>query len=78
MIYSKTKKTTVNIMCFLIDIYRHTVSFFIGRQCRYLPTCSEYTKEALRKHGVIKGTVLGIKRISKCRPLGGSGFDPVP
>jgi len=70
--------TIIKILCFIIDIYRYTISFFIGRQCRFLPTCSEYTKEALQKHGIIKGFLLSIKRISKCHPFGQNGFDPVP
>tara|TARA_A100001234_G_scaffold3000_1_gene2412 strand:+ start:1647 stop:1802 length:156 start_codon:yes stop_codon:yes gene_type:complete len=45
--------------------------------CRFTPTCSEYTKQAITKHGIIKGTFLGIKRISKCHPWGKSGYDPV-
>ena len=46
--------------------------------CRFYPTCSEYTKEAINKYGFIKGWFLGIKRIIKCNPFGGSGYDPVP
>jgi uncharacterized protein len=46
--------------------------------CRYAPTCSEYTSEAICKHGLIKGIMLGTKRILRCNPWGGSGFDPVP
>jgi len=46
--------------------------------CRFHPTCSEYAKEALESHGLVMGIWLTIKRLSKCHPLGGSGFDPVP
>lgn len=46
--------------------------------CRYLPTCSEYSLESLKEHGIIKGGYLSIKRISHCHPLGGHGYDPVP
>ena len=46
--------------------------------CRYLPTCSEYSLESLKEHGIIKGSYLSIKRISHCHPLGGHGYDPVP
>lgn len=46
--------------------------------CRYQPTCSHYSKEALQKHGLIKGGWLAIKRIFSCHPWGGSGYDPVP
>ena len=50
----------------------------MGPCCRFHPTCSEYAKTALESHGLIKGIWLTIKRVSKCNPLGGSGFDPVP
>ncbi|MBR4693326.1 MAG: membrane protein insertion efficiency factor YidD [Bacilli bacterium] len=46
--------------------------------CRFTPTCSEYAVEAIERFGAIKGSILAIKRIGRCRPLGGSGFDPVP
>jgi putative membrane protein insertion efficiency factor len=49
-----------------------------GKACRFTPTCSEYTIEALEKFGTKKGLVLGIKRFAKCHPWGGSGWDPVP
>lgn len=50
---------------------------FFGNACRFTPTCSEYTIEAVNKYGTIKGLFLGLKRFSKCHPLGGSGYDPV-
>jgi len=50
----------------------------MGPKCRYTPSCSQYTIDAFKKHGIIKGSWLGIKRISSCRPGGGSGYDPVP
>lgn len=49
-----------------------------GKACRFTPTCSEYTIEALEKFGTKKGLALGIKRFAKCHPWGGSGYDPVP
>ena len=63
---------------FLIQVYRLTFSSFLGNECRYFPTCSEYALEALNKHGIIMGLFLSIKRVIKCNPLGGSGIDPVP
>ena len=54
------------------------ISKMLPASCRYYPTCSEYAKTALESHGLIKGIWLTIKRVSKCNPLGGSGFDPVP
>jgi putative membrane protein insertion efficiency factor len=61
-----------------IYVYRYTLSPLIGRDCRFLPTCSQYTIEALRTHGVWSGSILGIRRIGRCHPWGGDGHDPVP
>jgi uncharacterized protein len=62
----------------LIKIYQKIISPILGPQCRFTPTCSNYALEALKKYGVFKGTWLAIKRISKCHPWGGKGYDPVP
>ena len=62
----------------LISIYQRLISPLMGPCCRFHPTCSEYAKEALEGHGLVMGIWLTIKRLSKCHPLGGSGFDPVP
>ena len=62
----------------LIKLYQVTLSPFIGRSCRYTPTCSNYGIEAIRKHGPIKGSWLTLKRVLSCNPWGGSGYDPVP
>ena len=61
-----------------IHFYRRCVSPMFPPSCRYVPTCSEYALEALRRHGVGKGTLLATKRILRCHPWGGSGYDPVP
>ncbi|MGC8202190.1 membrane protein insertion efficiency factor YidD [Aliiroseovarius sp. PTFE2010] len=61
-----------------VRIYRVVVSPWLASNCRFQPTCSAYALEALEKHGAIKGSILAVKRISRCRPLGGSGYDPVP
>ncbi len=61
-----------------IRCYQWVVSPLIGKNCRFLPTCSAYTVEALQKHGILKGSYLSIKRILRCHPWGGSGYDPVP
>lgn len=67
-----------NVLLVLIRVYQLTLSAFIGRRCRYLPTCSEYASDAIRKHGAGRGTALAVARICRCHPWGQSGFDPVP
>jgi len=62
----------------LIKFYQYVVSPLLGPKCRFTPTCSQYAVEALKKHGLLKGGWLTVKRISRCRPGGGSGYDPVP
>ena len=61
----------------MIISYRYTLSYFIGRQCRFAPSCSEYMIEAVVTYGLWHGVIKGIKRILRCHPWGGSGFDPV-
>lgn len=69
-------------LCGMIWFYRHSFSYFIGQQCRFLPTCSAYADEALRVHGPVKGTGLAVRRFCRCHPWqkygSGQGFDPVP
>lgn len=62
----------------LIRLYQVTLSPYMGRQCRYTPTCSNYAIEALQKHGLLRGSWLALRRILRCAPWGGSGYDPVP
>ena len=64
----------------MVRIYQFAISPITGGRaaCRFTPTCSEYTKQAIEKHGVFRGVYMGIKRISRCRPGGGFGYDPVP
>ena len=66
------------LLIYLVKFYQKFISPFCSGCCRYRPTCSEYMIEALKEHGVIKGTYLGIRRILRCHPWGGSGYDPVP
>ena len=65
----------------LIKIYQLIISPYIGNNCRYLPTCSEYFIDCVNEYGILKGVVKGIKRIFSCHPIkilgGGEGFDPV-
>ena len=62
----------------LITLYQPTLSFLIGNQCRFHPTCSQYTKEAIEQHGSLKGSMLGAQRICSCHPWHEGGYDPVP
>ena len=61
-----------------IRFYQLAISPWLGKSCRYTPTCSAYTIQAIEQHGGLKGLWLGIKRIARCHPWGGSGQDPVP
>jgi hypothetical protein len=62
----------------LIKLYKIFLSPFLGTNCRFLPTCSEYADEAIKKHGLVKGNWLAFKRICRCHPFGGHGIDNVP
>ena len=62
----------------LILIYRYGISPLTPASCRYLPTCSAYASEAIRRHGPLTGTWLAVRRMARCHPLGASGYDPVP
>ncbi len=77
-ILNKIQKLFSLIFIILIKIYQNLISPLKPATCRYTPTCSEYSIEALKKYGPIKGLWLSIKRIVSCNPWGGSGYDPVP
>jgi len=62
----------------LVKFYQVSISPLLADSCRFTPSCSQYTIQALKDHGVIKGLILGIYRIARCNPWGGHGFDPVP
>ncbi len=62
----------------LLRVYKLTLSPHFGRQCRFLPTCSEFAAEALIVHGPWRGSALAVGRVCRCSPWGGSGYDPVP
>ena len=61
----------------LINIYKYLISPLLGNNCRFLPTCSEYTKESIIKFGLVNGVWLGLKTIVRCHPWGKSGHDPI-
>ena len=65
------------IFIFLIKFYQKAISPFLGRRCRFYPTCSEYTKQAVEKYGALKGLYLGLIRILKCHPFHRGGYDPL-
>ena len=71
-------KIMSRLFIWFILFYQKVISPLVGPSCRFHPTCSEYAKEAIEKHGLLGGTWLALKRICKCHPLGDSGFDPVP
>ena len=75
-------KLIIFLNVYIIKFYQYFISPLLGNRCRYLPTCSHYYIESLKTHGLIKGSVLGIKRILSCHPFkilgGGSGLDLVP
>ena len=69
-----------NILIFLINGYQKYISIWLQSKnihCKYYPTCSEYTKQAVEKYGVVKGSILGIKRILRCNPFSKGGYDPL-
>lgn len=70
-----------NILLFLIKKYQKHISPFLNKychiNCKYFPTCSEYTRQAIEKYGALKGSFLGIKRILKCNPFSKGGYDPL-
>jgi len=72
------KKILIAPFVLLIRFYQGGISPFLPSACRYQPTCSQYTIEALQKHGLFKGGYLGMRRILSCNPWGGKGYDPVP
>jgi len=72
------KKTLINTIKLYKAALSPSLETLFGKACRFTPTCSEYTIEALEKYGALKGLGFGLKRFVKCHPWGGSGYDPVP
>lgn len=71
-------KALVSLVLIPIRFYQLTISPLLPPTCRYSPTCSQYAVEAIQKHGILKGIWLSMRRIGRCHPWGGSGYDPVP
>lgn len=72
------KRFFVFLVLLPIKFYQYCLSPLKPPTCRYTPTCSQYAIEAIRKHGPAKGLILAVKRLFRCHPWGGSGYDPVP
>lgn len=62
----------------LLTVYRYAISPMLGRNCRFMPSCSEYACEAIERHGSVRGSWLALKRILRCHPWNPGGYDPVP
>ena len=75
---SSTSRLLARPLIGLIRLYRLVLSPWLGRSCRFEPSCSRYAIEALERHGVLRGSRLAATRIARCHPWGGSGYDPVP
>ncbi len=72
------RRLAIAPLVLLIKVYQYLISPLIGPRCRFLPSCSDYTLQALARHGLARGSWLAIKRIARCHPWGDSGYDPVP
>jgi putative membrane protein insertion efficiency factor len=72
------KRLLTTLLVFPIRIYKTLISPMLPPSCRFYPTCSTYTMEAIQKHGPFRGSWLGVKRISRCHPWNDGGYDPVP
>ena len=71
-------KILSSVLLLPIFFYQKCISPFTSPSCRFTPTCSQYAVEAIRKHGPFKGLYLAVRRLLRCHPWGGSGYDPVP
>lgn len=67
-----------HLLVALVRVYQYTLSPFWPAACRYAPSCSAYAVEAVRTHGALRGGWLAVRRMGRCHPLGGHGYDPVP
>ncbi len=72
------RNLATNFVIALIRVYQYAIRPLLHGSCRYVPSCSEYAIEAVRRYGAWRGGWLGLRRIGRCHPFGGSGYDPVP
>ncbi|MDP1609546.1 MAG: membrane protein insertion efficiency factor YidD [Sulfuritalea sp.] len=72
------KSLLVQPLLLLIRVYQLAISPMLGNRCRFYPSCSEYSMEALRRHGLLKGLWLSVRRIGRCHPWHPGGYDPIP
>lgn len=73
----KLKICLIKLIIFHINLYKYCISPFLGKRCKYYPTCSDYAKEAIINKGIFKGTLLAMWRIARCNPFSYGGYDPV-
>lgn len=73
----KTRNIILQIICFPIRVYQYCISPWLGSNCRFYPSCSNYTLQALRQFGIVNGAFLSIKRLLRCHPFSKGGYDPV-
>ncbi len=78
MIHRATRRATIAFLILLIRSYRAALTPFFGPCCRFEPSCSAYMEESVRRHGLLGGVRLGLRRIMRCHPLAAGGLDPVP
>lgn len=76
-LFNFLQRFLVKLLIYVIRFYQVAISPWFPASCRYVPTCSVYMIEAIRKYGVWRGVWLGLKRIARCHPWGGSGYDPL-
>ena len=72
------KSAAVRAALFALDFYKAYVSLWFAGSCRFEPTCSRYAYTAIQRHGALSGSWLALRRLARCQPFGGSGYDPVP
>ena len=71
-------RIAARIACLLIRVYQHLAPPLLRGHCRFSPTCSEYARQSVERHGLVRGLSLAARRVARCHPLGASGYDPVP